>query len=78
MIYQQWLTPVISFSWSNAYDPALFHTSEEYEQKTKRKVDLQTIVESPEMCVVAKSSSSYVEQLSYVHPRLDCLEEACY
>ena len=26
------------------YDPALFYTSEEYEQKTKRKVDIQTIV----------------------------------
>ncbi|CAB4015178.1 Hypothetical predicted protein [Paramuricea clavata] len=29
------------------YDPALFYTNKEFEMKTKRKVDIQTIVESP-------------------------------
>ena len=31
------------------YDPALFYTNDEYERKTKRKVDIQTIIESPEV-----------------------------
>ena len=57
------------------YDPALFYTNNEYERKTKRKVDVQTIIESPEVYIVARSSSSDVEQLSYVETRLECLEE---
>ena len=57
------------------YDPALFYTNEEYERKTKRKVDVQTIIESPEVYIVARSSSSDLEQLSYVETRLECLEE---
>ncbi|CAB3986998.1 Hypothetical predicted protein [Paramuricea clavata] len=48
---------------------------EEYESKTKRKVDVQTIIESPEVNIVARSSSSDLKQLSYVETRLECLEE---
>ncbi|CAB4002167.1 Hypothetical predicted protein [Paramuricea clavata] len=57
------------------YDPALFYTNKEFEMKTKRKVDIQTIVESPEVYIVARSSSSDVEQLSYIETRVECLEE---
>ena len=57
------------------YDPALFYTNEEYQRKTKRKVDVQTIIDSPEVYIVARSSSSDLEQLSYVETRLECLEE---
>ena len=57
------------------YDPALFYTNEEYERETKRKVDVQTIIESHEVYIVPRSSSSDLEQLSYVETRLECLEE---
>jgi hypothetical protein len=76
MTYQLWQTTVISFSWLHVlYDSAVFYTNEEYKLITQRKVDIQTIVESPEVYIVARSSSSDVEQLSYVDSRLECLEE---
>ena len=57
------------------YDSAVFYTNEEYEAKMKRKVDIQTIIESPEVYIVGRLSSSDSEQLAYVDSRLECLEE---
>ena len=54
---------------------AVFYTNEKYEAKMKRKVDIQTIIESPEVYIVGRSRSSDGEQLAYVDSRLECLEE---
>jgi hypothetical protein len=57
------------------YDPATFYTSSEYEAMTGRKVNIQSLVESTSLYIVARSSSSDADQLCYVHTRLECLEE---
>ena len=42
---------------------------------TGRKVNIQSLVESPSLYIVARSSSSDADQLCYVDTRLECLEE---
>jgi hypothetical protein len=46
----------------------------EYEQLTGEKISVQAKVESPSVYIVARSSSSDKEQLSYVETRLECLK----
>jgi hypothetical protein len=57
------------------YNSAGFYTNEEHELILQRKVDIQTNVESPEVYIVARSSISDVEQLSYVESKLECLDK---
>ena len=57
------------------YDPALFYTNQEYHEKTGETVDIQQEVESPELYLIARSSSSDLEQLCYVDTRVECLLE---
>jgi hypothetical protein len=57
------------------YDPATFYTNSEYEAMTGRKINIQSLVESPSLYIVARSSSSDEDQLCYVQTRLECLEE---
>ena len=57
------------------YDPACFYTDAEYEQLTGRKMNIQAIVETPSVYIVARSSSSDKEQLCYVETRLECLQD---
>jgi hypothetical protein len=57
------------------YDPACFYTDREYEQLTGRNINVQANVESPSVYIIARSSSSDKEQLSYVETRLECLKD---
>ena len=45
------------------YDPALFYTNQEYHEKTGETVDIQQEVESPELYLIARSSSSDLDRV---------------
>lgn len=55
------------------YDPAFYLTSKEYFEKTGLKVDIQSVVEKPEIYIVGRCKSSDAEQLGYIGTRCDCL-----
>ncbi len=56
------------------YDPAVFFTESEYKTKTGKQVNnLQSIIEEPEIYMIAPSSSSPSEQLALIGDRLECL-----
>ena len=57
------------------YYPALFYTNQEYQEKTGETVDIQQEVVSPELYLIARSSSSDLEQLCYIDTRVECLLE---
>ena len=63
------------FMVSCLYDPALFYTNLEYQEKTAETVDIQQEVEFPELYLIARSSSSDLEQLCYVDTQVECLLE---
>ena len=60
---------------SCVYDTATFLTNKEYAAKYGQKVNVQSKVESPHIYIIARSSSSDLDQLAYVNTRLECLEE---
>lgn len=55
------------------YDPAVFLTSEEYKRKTGESIDLQQLIEEPELYILCMSSSSPSDQIATISDRLDCL-----
>ena len=55
------------------YDPAVFFTSSEYEQKNNIKVDIQKIIEAPELYIIGRCANND-EQLGYIGTRVSCLE----
>ena len=57
------------------YDPAVYMTTEEYEQKTckKCKKSIQEIVEEPELYMICMCSSSLSDQLAIMADRIECL-----
>ena len=57
------------------YDPAIHLTNEEYrEKKTGKTVNIQAIVEKPELYIVARCKSND-EQLAYVETHTVCLKD---
>ena len=56
------------------YDKALYLTDDEYFERTGNRVNIQTIVEKPELYIVARSRSND-EQLSYIETRLSRIIE---
>ena len=64
----------ILFSVNMLYDTAVFYTSEEYEQLFHEKVDIQLIVETPEVYIFGRCGSND-EQLAYAKTRLECLQD---
>ena len=56
------------------YDPAVFYTSDEYEKKFNFKVDIQKIIEAPELYIIGRCANSD-EQLAYIGTRFSCLED---
>ena len=68
-------TGYILFALWVIYDIAVFLTPEEYLQKSGKQVNLQEIVEEPQVYMVAPSSSSPSDQLSLIGDRLECLTE---
>ncbi|CAB4002556.1 Hypothetical predicted protein [Paramuricea clavata] len=57
------------------YDPAVFHTPEEYKEKTSKSVDIQKEIENPEVHIIARCSSADQEQLTYAETRVECIQE---
>ena len=54
------------------YDPAIHLTDEEYKIKTGKSVNVQSIIEKPELYIVARCKSND-EQLAYVETRTACM-----
>lgn len=63
----------VSFMISALYDPAIFLTDEEFQQKypDNPPVDVQSVVEKPYLYILGQSKSSDVDQLSYTSTRLE-------
>ncbi|XP_048583669.1 uncharacterized protein LOC125563042 [Nematostella vectensis] len=59
------------------YDKAVFLTDEEYAAKYGRRVNVQMLVEEPELHFIAKCGSSDHELLLYSETRLQCVRELC-
>ena len=56
------------------FDPAVHLTNEEYKSKTGKTVNVQEIIEKPELYIVARCKSND-EQLAYVDTRTVCLKD---
>ena len=56
------------------YNPAVFYTSKEYKELTGCNVNVQSVVEQPELYIIGRCKSND-EQLSYIETRIECLEE---
>ena len=56
------------------YDPAVFYSSHEYEEKFGFKVNVQALVETPELYIIGRCGNND-EQLAYIKTRVDCLED---
>lgn len=56
------------------YDEALFFTDKEIEEQGKANVDVQSLVERPQVYILARCGSSEAEQLAYINTRKACLE----
>ncbi len=54
------------------YDPAFYLTTKELADKSVN-VDVQTVVEKPEMHIIARCGSSDVEKFILNEPRSECL-----
>ena len=66
--------PHIIFTCNIVYDPAAFYTDEEYYLKTKEKINVQSIVEAPELYIMGQCRSND-EQIGYITTREECLHD---
>ena len=60
---------------SGMYDPAFYHTPDEMKSKTGKVIDVQGIVECPELHIIGRSTSTLKDQLKYVECRKQCMLE---
>ena len=58
-----------------AYDPAVFYTPQEYKERFGKPVEMQSIIERPELYILAAGSSSSEDQAALIRDRLDCLHD---
>ena len=56
------------------YDPAVFYTSAEYLEKMGEDLNIQHIVESPELYIIGRCGSND-EQVGYIETRVDCVKD---
>ena len=56
------------------YDEAVFFTNKEMEEQGKGTIDVQSLVEKPQVYILAQCGSSEAEQLAYIKTRKICLE----
>ena len=56
------------------YDDAVFFTNKEMEEQGKGTIDVQSLVEKPQVYILAQCGSSEAEQLAYINTRKICLE----
>lgn len=57
------------------YDSAVFYTSKEMEDKIGYKMDVQQIVESPHIYILARCSDSVADQMAYSETRMEDIRE---
>ena len=57
------------------YDSALFLTQEEADLKLERKIDVQSTIETPELHILGRLSSSIADQASFSSCRCECLSD---
>lgn len=57
------------------YDSAVFLSNDEYERKTGENLNIQEVVEEPELYILCLSSSSPSDQIASISDRLDCLPD---
>ena len=60
---------------SAVYDRAFYLTSEEVQAKYNREIDVQSIVEVPEVHILGRSTSFLEDQATYNACRRECLSE---
>ena len=60
---------------NSVYDEALYYTNEEMKAKGKGDIDVQSIVERPQVYILGRCGSSEVDQLAYINTRKACLLE---
>ena len=60
---------------SAVYDPAFYFTALEMKEKFDKNIDIQSVVEVPEIHILARSSSSLDDQAKYNACRGECLKE---
>lgn len=56
------------------YDEALYFTNKEMEDQGKGNVDVQSLVERPQVYILARCGSAEAEQIAYINTRKACLE----
>lgn len=56
------------------YDPAVFLTNEEYKLKTGKSLNVQKIIETPEVHFIARCGSSDSELLMHNETRMECID----
>ena len=57
------------------YDPALFYTSEEMKEVKGVDIDVPMVLETPEVHILGRSTSSIEDQLLFMETRRECLKE---
>ena len=60
---------------NSVYDEALYYTNEEMKAKGKGDIDVQSIVERPQVYILGRCDSSEVDQLAYINTRKACFAE---
>ena len=54
-----------------AYDPAVFYTQAEYEQMHSQTHSIQSLVERPQLLIIAAGSPSIADQIAIIQDRID-------
>jgi hypothetical protein len=57
------------------YGPAVFFTNEEYKQKTGRNVNIQRVIEQPQLHFISRCGSSDEELLLYSPTSVHCIQK---
>ena len=57
------------------YDPAVYYTPEEMKDITGKEVDIQEIIETPEVYLLAQASDTIIDKLSYIDTRVEDIKE---
>ena len=58
-----------------AYDPAVFYTQAEYEDKHGKSPSIQTLIERPVIHLMAAGTSAVDDQLALLQDRIDCVND---
>ena len=59
---------------NSVYDEAVYYTNEEMKANGKGDIDVQSVVERPQVYIRGRCGSSEVDQLAYINTRKACLQ----